>query len=127
MDIKARRTELGLTLEDIGNAVGVGKSTVRKWETGIIKDMRRDKIELLAKVLKVSPLDILGAPEQTPPLVLSEQEQDIIKAYRNQPEPIRQMICKMLDVSEHAIIQSKTRKSGEIEDIIKAEQQEKKA
>ena len=127
MDIKARRTELGLTLEDIGNAVGVGKSTVRKWETGIIKDMRRDKIELLAKVLKVSPLDILGAPEQTPPLVLNEQEQDIIKAYRNQPEPIKQMICKMLDVSEHAIIQSKTRKSGEIEDIIKAEQQEKKA
>ena len=29
-DIKKRRAELGLTLEEVGKAVGVGKSTVRK-------------------------------------------------------------------------------------------------
>lgn len=29
--IKQRREELGLTLEEVGNIVGVGKSTVRKW------------------------------------------------------------------------------------------------
>ena len=28
--IKQRREELGLTLEEVGNIVGVGKSTVRK-------------------------------------------------------------------------------------------------
>ena len=33
--IKARRIELGLTLEDVAQAVGVGRSTVRKWETGM--------------------------------------------------------------------------------------------
>lgn len=30
--IKNKRKELNLTLEDLGNLVGVGKSTVRKWE-----------------------------------------------------------------------------------------------
>ena len=29
--IKSRRLELGLTLEDVAQAVGVGRSTVRKW------------------------------------------------------------------------------------------------
>lgn len=50
-----RRKELGLTLEEVGKAVGVGKSTVKKWESGFISNMKRDKISLLAKVLKVSP------------------------------------------------------------------------
>ena len=53
--IKRRREELGLTLEEVGIATGVGKSTVKKWETGFISNMRRDKIDNLAKVLKVSP------------------------------------------------------------------------
>jgi len=44
--IKNRRLELGLTLEEIGEMVGVGKSTVMKWETGYIENMKRDKIAL---------------------------------------------------------------------------------
>ncbi|MFC1256489.1 MULTISPECIES: LexA family protein [Staphylococcus] len=59
-NMKSKRKELNLTLEDVGNAVGVGKSTVRKWENGDIENMKRDKIEKLSKVLKVSPMDILG-------------------------------------------------------------------
>lgn len=57
--IAARRKELKLTLEDVGNAVGVGKSTVKKWETGYIANMRRDKISLLAKVLQMNPSEFI--------------------------------------------------------------------
>jgi transcriptional regulator with XRE-family HTH domain len=57
--IKRRRTELGLTLEEVGEMCGVGKSTVRKWENGMINDIGRSKIVLLAKALRVSPLFIL--------------------------------------------------------------------
>lgn len=65
-DIYARRKELGLTLEEIGKACNVSKSTVKKWESGFIENMKRDKIALLADVLKVSPLEIMGAnPNQT--------------------------------------------------------------
>lgn len=55
-----RRKELGLTLEEVGKIVGVSKSTVKKWETGDIENMKRDKIALLAKALQVSPLYIMG-------------------------------------------------------------------
>ncbi|NSB16493.1 helix-turn-helix transcriptional regulator [Clostridium beijerinckii] len=58
--IRKRRLELGLTYEELGNAIGVGKSTVRKWETGLIENMRRDNIVALAKALNISPALIMG-------------------------------------------------------------------
>ncbi len=61
--IKQRREELGLTLEEVGNIVGVGKSTVRKWETGDIANMRRDKIAKLAVALHTTPAYLLGYEE----------------------------------------------------------------
>lgn len=63
--IKSRRIELGLTLEDVAQAVGVGRSTVRKWETGMIKNMGRDKIAALAKVLQISTVELVPLPDQT--------------------------------------------------------------
>jgi repressor LexA len=57
--INQRRTELKLTLEQVGQAVGVGKSTVKKWEDGYISNMRRDKIALLAKALKMNPVSFI--------------------------------------------------------------------
>ena len=40
--------------------IGVGKSTVRKWETGIIANMKRDKIAALAKALHTTPGYLMG-------------------------------------------------------------------
>lgn len=54
--IRDRRNELNLTLEDVGNAVGVTKSTVKKWEDGFISNMKRDKLAELAKVLQLDPV-----------------------------------------------------------------------
>ena len=58
--LRERRQQLGLTLEEVAQAVGVSKSTVQKWESGTIEDMRLAKAAGLAKVLKVSPLWIMG-------------------------------------------------------------------
>lgn len=63
--LKKRRLELGLTLEEVADAVGVGKSTVRKWEVGLIQNMRRDNIQKLAEALQLSPLDLLEFQEPT--------------------------------------------------------------
>lgn len=57
--IKDRRLELNLTLEEVGNAVGVSKSTVQKWENGFISNMKRDKISALAKVLNINPVTLI--------------------------------------------------------------------
>lgn len=58
--IKLLREEKGMTLEELGDKVGVGKSTVRKWETGMIANMKRDKIAKLADALNVSPGYLMG-------------------------------------------------------------------
>lgn len=58
--IKYLRTRQGMTLEELGEKVGVGKSTVRKWETGAIANMRRNKIAILADALNVSPSYLMG-------------------------------------------------------------------
>ena len=76
--IKARRIELGLTLEDVAQAVGVGRSTVRKWETGMIKNMGRDKIAALAKVLQMNPVEFVpGDGEKTQHEKMYPQAEDI--------------------------------------------------
>ena len=62
MDLKSRRKELGLTLQEVADKVGVGASTVRKWENGLIGNIKQDKIPKLADALKVSVFDILGMP-----------------------------------------------------------------
>lgn len=64
--IKARRIELGLTLEEVAQAVGVGRSTVRKWETGMIRNMGRDKIAALARVLQMNPVELVPMPGSSP-------------------------------------------------------------
>ena len=58
--IADRRKELGLTLEQVGDAVGVGKSTVKKWESGCIANMRRDKIGRLAAVLQLDAGELIA-------------------------------------------------------------------
>lgn len=53
--LKELRHRKGLTLEQVGKAVGVGKSTVRKWENVMIKNMGQDKISKLAFALGTTP------------------------------------------------------------------------
>ena len=59
LDLKERRKLLGYTLEEVAEMVGVSKTAVFKWETGGTENMKRDKIAKLAKVLEISPLDIV--------------------------------------------------------------------
>ncbi len=73
--IKKRRAELNLTYEEIGKVCGVSKSTVRKWETGMIENMRRDKIVLLAKALKISPAQLLGWDDEDAPEINEEPDE----------------------------------------------------
>ncbi|MBQ3791761.1 MAG: XRE family transcriptional regulator, partial [Clostridia bacterium] len=53
--IKIRRAELGLSLEDIGRIVGVNRATVLRWESGLIRNIRKDKMILLADALQTTP------------------------------------------------------------------------
>ena len=100
--IKARRLELGLTLEDVAQAVGVGRSTVRNWETGMIKNMGRDKLIALAKVLRMSAVELVPVePKPSANMMdLSKTEHEIILAFRQADPSTRSAVCAVLHVDE---------------------------
>ncbi len=102
--IKELRQAKGLTLEQVATVVGVGKSTVRKWETGMIANMKRDKIAALAKALGTTPAYLMGwtedikkvennSPEE---LVLSEGEKMLLDLFRQVPEEQQQLVLGMI-------------------------------
>lgn len=62
--IRNRRIQLGLTLEEVARRVGVTKATVQRWESGLIENMKRDKIALLSNALNTTPAFLLGIENQ---------------------------------------------------------------
>lgn len=103
--IKELRHSRGLTLEQVAEVVGVGKSTVRKWETGMIANMRRDKIADLAKALGTTPAYLMGWNENdensnspTKP-ALSEGEAKLIELFRQVPEDKQQLVLQMIETA----------------------------
>ena len=73
LDLKERRKYLRLTLEQVGDFVGVGKSTVRKWENGMINNIGSDKIQKYAQILQISPIDIINKE------IVSKEDKDLQK------------------------------------------------
>lgn len=100
--IRDLRQKKGLTLEQVADVVGVGKSTVRKWETGMIANMRRDKIADLAKALGTTPAYLMGwkEPEEKPASpsepVLTEGELALLELFRRVPEDRQQLVLQMI-------------------------------
>ena len=100
--IKTLRQEKGLTLEQVASVVGVGKSTVRKWETGMIANMRRDKIAALAKALGTTPAYLMGWKEEDAKndspteLQLSEGEKVLLDLFNRVPKDQQQLVLQMI-------------------------------
>lgn len=102
--IKALRQQRGLTLEEVGQYVGVGKSTVRKWETGQIANMRRDKIPKLAEVLGTTPSEIIGLYDNADPppekgLVLSKDEKFLVTSYRGMNDQGKEYVLQTVTMA----------------------------
>ena len=57
--IKEKRKEKGMSMKQLSKLVGVSESTVSRWESGEIKDMRKDNTVLLANALGISPLKLM--------------------------------------------------------------------
>ena len=97
--IRELRKEKGLTLEQVADIVGVGKSTVRKWETGMIANMKRDKIASLAKALGTTPEYLMGwdKKENSPhDLPITDGEKVLLSLFRKIPEQKQELVLKMI-------------------------------
>lgn len=58
--INSRRKELGLTMKQVADAVGVSEGTVSRWESGEIENIRKDKLPLLSRVLNIPIPKLMG-------------------------------------------------------------------
>lgn len=58
--IKGRRMELKLSYQDLADITGLSKSTLQRYETGYIKNIPVDKLELLADALETTPAALMG-------------------------------------------------------------------
>ena len=90
--IRNRRAELGLTMKQLADKIGVSEGTISRWESGEIANMKRDKIVLLAEALMISPAMIMGWADETPvqtqpaPYYLNDETREIAQAIFDNPQ-----------------------------------------
>jgi len=63
--IKERRIRLNLSYQDLADKTGISKSTLQRYETGFIKNLPIDKLEILAFALNASPSYLMGWKEES--------------------------------------------------------------
>ena len=58
--IKLRRWELGLSYQELSDLTGINKSTLQRYETGFIKKVPINQVQIIAKALNVTPGYLMG-------------------------------------------------------------------
>ncbi len=95
--IANKRNELGLTLEDVAKICNVSISTVKRWESGEIVDIKRDKVVKLAQALHTTPAYIMGwEDEDKTKDEIDREAQEMLDAYKRASPEIRAAIQRIL-------------------------------
>ena len=92
--LKDRRLARGLTQKQIADYVKVSEATVSRWESGDIANMRRDRIALLAQILKVSPTFVMTGKEEQP---TTTKDDELLTALKSNPTKLMlaEWICQL--------------------------------
>nr|DAK81241.1 MAG TPA: helix-turn-helix domain protein [Caudoviricetes sp.] len=97
--IKERRLKLEMSYQDLSDATQISKSTLQRYETGYIKKVPINQIEILAKALHTTPSYLMGWDAPTSPsLSLTQQEETHIKKYRQLDADGKEEIDDIIDV-----------------------------
>ncbi len=81
--IRKYREQAGLSQKELAQRIGVSNSRVSNWEQGVNRP-DADILASLCTVLNVSPSLLLGVRLSTEEI--SEEERDVIQAYRAKPD-----------------------------------------
>jgi len=102
--IKERRLQMGLTLLDVADALGVKEATAQRYESGAIKNISHETVCKLSEILRCSPSYLMGWEDFAAPaavgLELSPLETQIITRFRSLPDGERNMILRSLGIDE---------------------------
>lgn len=81
--LKQRRTELGLTYQELSDRTDISAATLQRYEAGKIKKIPNTKLELLAKSLNTTVGDFMGSNVEDD--VLQEEKSDGAVSYTIEP------------------------------------------
>lgn len=95
--IKELREERKLSYQALGDALGVSKSTVFRWESGETDKVSRSTIQALSIYFKVNPLYILGVSDDKEEVSMDAIEEDILKRFRQLTNTQKISIYKSFD------------------------------
>lgn len=85
--IKARREELGMSAEELGEKIGKAKTTIYRYESGYIEKVPTTVLEDIASALNVSAAYLMGWAEHDESILrqLTDKEIALVFAYRKNP------------------------------------------
>lgn len=95
-----RREFLGLSQQDVATAIGTNKSTISRYETGDIDNMRRDRIYKLANVLKLSTKVIMNWQDS---FFIGNWEPDVHEMFCNADIPGKLELAKKYGIDIYNI------------------------
>ena len=91
--IRMLRLQKNLTQEELGKVLGVQKSAIRKYESGMVENIPRSSIKKMADVFGVAPSYLMGWEENSPEQnELSEGEKIWLSLYNRLSEEAREAI-----------------------------------
>lgn len=73
-NIKAKRLQQNMTLEELAKKVNTSKQTIQRYESGVIANIPSDRIEQIAAALHTTPASLMGWDRQ------SEEEEAALPA-----------------------------------------------
>lgn len=62
--IHDKRKECGLSMEELAEKIGVNKSSISKWESGTVGDIKRIYIAKMAQIFHVKPSWLMGYDQE---------------------------------------------------------------
>jgi transcriptional regulator with XRE-family HTH domain len=83
--IKARRKEIGMTAEDVAEALGISRATVYRYESAEIEKVPINIIQDLAKVLRTTPEYLMGWENKNKAYYLSPETAEAAQAIFQDP------------------------------------------
>lgn len=97
--LKARREELGLTIQEVADFVGADKSSVSRWESGATKNMRLDYADKLAVILRVDARELIEIEDDKSPGLagLSKKKRDFIASVYDMTDDQVELIQRLVD------------------------------
>ena len=116
--IKYARSLRNLTLDDIAEDIGVAKSTVQRYEKGLIASPKLPVLQSIAKSLNVNPMWLSGKSdsiEPEDPLMKYATEMEVNQRFYNLPTEEKEKILDLIpnESEEHYYFNEDARELAE--------------